>query len=76
MRCVERGLGVAIEPERRIGYLDDEKNIGGPGVIPGIEVFATLEQGEVGLRLGDLAQPHRVVDQDCGGFSRRVHQNL
>jgi hypothetical protein len=52
------------------------KTSGGPGVVPDIALFAILQKGEIGQRLGDFTQPHRILDKDRGGVSRRENQNL
>src|SRR5688572_7325836 len=41
VKRVERHLRVPVEPQRRIGNLDDEQDVGGPRVVLAVEVFAT-----------------------------------
>src|SRR5487761_1185576 len=74
---VERHLRLAVEVQRRVGHLDEQKNIPRPWVGPGIKVLAWhwQQEGKIGLRLGQVAKPQGVLGADGRAPSRQDREH-
>src|SRR5215207_910120 len=68
----ERQLHPAVVGEGGVGDLDQQQNVSGTG--ERAPVIAGAEHREVGLRLGALVEPHRVLDADDGLVAHALHQ--
>ena len=76
MAGVERQLRLSVETQRRGGNLDDQQHVVGSGVALAVVIVARPQQRQVGLRLGVLAQPHRILNEHDGSPVHGVHENL
>ena len=61
---VERKLAATIIGERAVGHFNEEKHVGGAGVIRLIVVGAGPQQHEIGFGFVISVEPQRVLDAD------------
>ena len=68
--------GLPVEPDGRIGDFDEQEDVRRLRMCVRIEILSGAQHGQVGLRLGVLAQSDRVLGREDGTPGQRLGKEI